>query len=138
MDIQAEAIESTKGRLSDEEMRSVEFVQGCHSRFPEKIAETSVKLIVYNLGYLPGGEKSKTTMDATTLESLENAQKLVMVGGGISVTCYPGHAAGKIEEKAVLEWAEKLDPKTWNCCHHRWINRVDAPSLLLIRSRNQR
>jgi hypothetical protein len=91
---------------------------------------------VYNLGYLPGGDKQATTSSSTTLESLKAAAALIVAGGAISVTCYPGHPAGKVEEQAVLDYAASLPPAEWSCCHHRWTNRKEAPSLLLICKRD--
>ena len=104
----------------------------CHSTFPENFKMESFKLIVYNLGYLPGGDKVMTTQSSTTIQSLLRAQDLLMHGGVLSVTCYPGHPEGAIEEKTLIEFAQSLSPKEWSCCHHQWVNRCLAPSLLLI------
>lgn len=46
----------------------------------------------YNLGWLPGGDKSITTELEDTLESIEAARRLVKSGGMISVMLYRGHA----------------------------------------------
>jgi Putative rRNA methylase len=136
IDKQPEAIQNSKERLrrqlSAEALTDIHFLQQCHSRFPEELTPSSVKLIVYNLGYLPGGDKQLTTYSQTTIESLQAAVTLIAAGGAISVTCYPGHPAGKIEEQAVLECASTLPPNVWSCCHHRWTNRKDAPSLILL------
>lgn len=129
-DIQSQALESAQKRLEKES--SIRFIHGCHSQFPPEIASASVKLIVYNLGYLPGGDKETTTQSSTTLESVSKALDLIMPGGAISITCYPGHAEGAREEAALLFFAEQLDKHMWSCCHHRWINRTQAPSLLLL------
>jgi hypothetical protein len=135
-DIQEQAINSTSHYLAShltEELRSrVVFQQRCHSTFPPKISPGSVKLIVYNLGYLPGGNKAKTTQESTTLQSLRQAQTLLQPGGIISMTCYPGHPEGAREQASVLTYASHLSPKEWNCCQHMWLNRQQAPSLLLI------
>lgn len=139
LDIQQEALDSAKKLLQEKLgsplLKRIHFLKMCHSEFPPEIAENSVKLIVYNLGYLPGGNKEITTKYETTLRSVNNALKLVMPGGAISITCYPGHPAGKVEEDLILEFTATLDPKEWNCCHHRLINRNTAPSLLLIQKR---
>jgi hypothetical protein len=132
LDIQEDALVNTRTLLGDS--KSVTYHLGCHSQFPEEIQSKSVKLIVYNLGYLPGGDKTLTTLSETTLLSVKRALDLVKPGGAISVTCYPGHPAGAVEENAILAWAEGLDRHTWSCCHHRWCNRAKAPSLLLIQS----
>lgn len=132
-DIQSQALASAQKRLQEEPaLPSIQFIQGCHSQFPPQIAPASVKLIVYNLGYLPGSDKATTTQSSTTLESVANALELIMPGGAISITCYPGHEEGAREESALLAFAEQLDKQLWSCCHHRWINRKQAPSLLLL------
>lgn len=46
----------------------------------------------YNLGWLPGGDKSITTKLEDTLESIEAAKRLVRHGGMISVMLYTGHS----------------------------------------------
>lgn len=136
LDKQAQAIENSKRLLKEHlkpgSMEQIEFHNCCHSTFPANIAAASASLIVYNLGYLPGGDKHITTTLDTTLQSLHNALPLILPGGLISVTCYPGHAEGKKEEERILEFAGALVPAQWSCCHHRWLNRKDAPSLLLL------
>jgi ubiquinone/menaquinone biosynthesis C-methylase UbiE len=80
LDIQACAIAKTKELLTHELpmdlLPRVHFIEGSHETFPDQIQEKSVKLIVYNLGYLPGGNKSLTTRTSSTLHSLAAAQKL--------------------------------------------------------------
>ncbi len=136
IDVQMEALAKTKAalqtKLSPEEYNKIEFLEQCHSQFPVEVKAETVKLIVYNLGYLPGGDKRITTRVETTLASLHQAESLIVPGGCISITCYPGHAEGKREEEAILSYAEKLDRHAWTCCHHRWVNRPNSPSLLLI------
>jgi len=136
IDIQSQAIESTRiflgTHLSLDLMKRVELQQYCHSSFPDAILPGSIKLIVYNLGYLPGGNKAHTTQLETTLKSLNQAQKLLTQGGIISVTCYPGHPEGAKEQEALVAYASHLSPREWSCCQHVWLNRSQAPSLLLI------
>lgn len=95
------------------------------------------RLIVYNLGYLPGGDKTITTQTPTTLQSLHRAIQLLAPDGAISATLYPGHPEGEKEEKEILNWAGQLPAAKWRVCHHRWINRALSPSLLWIRSIGQ-
>lgn len=133
-DIQIAAINNTKALLQKSLTKSPEviFHQSCHSHFPEEIKPRTVKLIVYNLGYLPGGNKQLTSLCSTTMSSFKAAQELVCQGGMISITCYPGHEEGQREEIELLRYCEQLPPHLWNCCYHRWPNRHLAPSLLLI------
>ena len=130
IDIQPEAIESAK-RLTTEFTNKITFVQGCHSVFPDELNKNSVKLVVYNLGYLPGGDKSKTTNCNTTIASLKNALELIVEGGMICVTCYPGHPEGAKEQQLLLEFARGLD-RGFVCCFREWLNRPQSPTLLTI------
>ncbi len=138
-DIQAEAIETTKhylqANLSPEIYRNIFLKKHCHSTFPEEISPESIKLIVYNLGYLPGGDKQKTTESETTLQSLQKGEHLIIPGGVISMTFYPGHEEGANEKSRILSYISKLSPKEWSCCHHQWVNRKDSPSLLILQKR---
>ncbi len=135
-DIQSQALNSARhylqSLLSLEQFTRIEFHQCCHSQFPARLLPESIKLIVYNLGYLPGGDKMQTTQTSTTLQSLRHAQKLLQPGGMISVTCYPGHLEGAREQEAIIHEFSQLAPQEWSCCHHVWLNRKQAPSLLII------
>ena len=139
LDLQPVAIGSCRqmliNKLPKGVFNKINFCEGCHSKFPDELQFQSVKMIAYNLGYLPGGDKSMTTTADTTLKSIKEAQNLIQDGGLISITCYPGHTAGMEEEEEIIKFTSSLDPKTWSCCHHRWTNRRIAPSLLLIQKR---
>lgn len=133
-DIQPDALLTAKKNLeslSDEEQKGIELRLESHKNFFEKEAT----LIVYNLGYLPGGDKALTTLRESTLESIKRALKIVQPLGGISITCYPGHAEGACEESDLLKYLRTLSPKEWSICYHQWINRIKPPSLIWIRKR---
>jgi hypothetical protein len=136
MDIQPIAIERTKEYLSSsltsQQYTRVCFLVRCHSQFPKEIEPHTIRLIVYNLGYLPGGNKELTTSNSTTLKSLQEAQHLIMPGGVISLTCYSGHSEGSFEKEALLDYVSILPKTEWSCCHHEWMNRRQAPSLLIL------
>ncbi|HNA62889.1 MAG TPA: class I SAM-dependent methyltransferase, partial [Rhabdochlamydiaceae bacterium] len=89
-----------------------------------------VKLVVYNLGYLPGGNKEITTMTQSTLLSLGVASELITQGGALSITCYPGHLEGAREEKAIAEWVYQLNSLKWDVTHHQWC--AGSPTLFFI------
>jgi hypothetical protein len=139
-DIQACAIANTKQLLSEklfpEQFQRVTFINASHQNMPENLQPNAVKLLAYNLGYLPGGDKTLTTQSSGTIASLMAAEALIMPGGIISITCYPGHPAGQIEEEALLQYSRELPPSLWSCCHHRWTNRRQSPSLLIIQKRS--
>lgn len=53
------------------------------------------RLVAFNLGYLPGGEKQVITRSETTLLALEAAKRILAPGGLISIVVYLGHPGGR-------------------------------------------
>ncbi len=112
LDIQEEALKKAQKYV---QASHVTFLHQCHTDLPQ---DESVKLIVYNLGYLPGGDKRLTSLTQTTLLSVSKALIMLPAGGALSITCYPGHAEGAKEEQALQEFSKNLlyqvEWTTWN------------------------
>jgi SAM-dependent methyltransferase len=123
LDIQEAALQKAQDLIPHS---NISFLLQSHTELPKG----EFKLVVYNLGYLPGGNKDLTTLTKTTLESLEKAAQLIIIGGALSITCYPGHPEGALEEEAIRGWVEGLDSKNWLIAHHFW--REKSPSLFFI------
>ncbi len=136
LDVQKAALENTKMRLKDFSNDQIFIYEMCHSRMQEVAAPMSAKLIAFNLGYLPGADKSFTTMCKTTLTAIQASLDIIQPLGLISITCYPGHSEGLFEEEAILTFLETLDPKQWSISSHKFLNCPKHPHLLLI-GRNQ-
>lgn len=132
-DIQKQAINNTKlllqTELSEKEGAIVTLYHQSHENFYEKEA----KLIVYNLGYLPRGDKNLTTNVETTIKSLKSALKILQNGGLISILCYVGHPMGKKEFDALNTFFNTI-PKNFILTEHHWINRLNAPVLFLVQN----
>lgn len=132
IDIQPSALDKTRRLLQEKGIEEASFRLLHQSHADPLKVPSPPQLIAYNLGYLPGGDKTIVTNTGSTLLSLELATQLLGCGGALSITCYPGHAEGKREEEQVLRWATKLPATKWRVCHHRWINRDNSPSLFWI------
>jgi len=61
---------------------------------------------MFNLGYLPGGDKQRITRAATTIRGMEQANRCLRPGGILTVIAYPGHPGGSDERDAVKGWFE--------------------------------
>ena len=68
-----------------------------------------IKAIMFNLGYLPGGDKSCITQVSSTIRALNAATAILGVGGRVTVMVYPGHLGGDLEATAVEAWVCDLD-----------------------------
>jgi predicted methyltransferase len=117
IDIQSEAIEATRHRLGDAHaVQNCQFLIGDHARELEILVQTladKVHLITFNLGYLPGSDKSIQTNTASTLRALVAASELIKTNGSILITAYRGHDGGAQEAEAVKSWVESLSPSQW-------------------------
>ena len=68
---------------------------------------------VFNLGYLPGGDKSIATCPKTTAVAIREAAKLLGCGGVITVLAYVGHDGGAEEASAVENVLAQLASCEW-------------------------
>ncbi len=110
-DVQGDAISNTKKRLEEAGLLDRVILQELgHERMGEVVPEDwmgKVGCVMFNLGYLPGGNKGVITSEETSLRGIEEAVKLVRVGGMVSVMIYRGHEGGKEEYEAIVNWVEE-------------------------------
>ncbi|KAK9088580.1 hypothetical protein Scep_027662 [Stephania cephalantha] len=137
MDIQNCALESTstliKESIDPNEVQLVKLFNLCHSSMEEIVPKgTLVRLVAFNLGYLPGGDKSIITLPEKTLHALDAARRLLGPEGLISIMVYVGHPGGREEYAAVQAFASQLPGEEWVCCKFEMVNRPAAPVLFLL------
>ena len=97
-DVQKSALESSKTLLEKEGLlERCSWILASHHRMADYLpkGEKSIAAVVFNLGYLPGGDKKKTTQGATTLPAVRQALDLIRPGGIVSITMYGGHPEGE-------------------------------------------
>jgi len=132
-DIQPEAIESAQTRIHDAEYSSrVQFHNESHTRMQFHLIEESASVVMFNLGYLPGGDHALTTIGNETLAALEAATVVLKYGGVLSVICYPGHDDGSDEAVVVENWMERLTENGWRVARYQSVGtRKPSPFLLI-------
>jgi ubiquinone/menaquinone biosynthesis C-methylase UbiE len=132
-DIQHCALEATRSQLSAAGcLEQTDLVESGHERVAEYVTEP-LRAAVFNLGYLPGGDRNFATAATHTVAALRQAAELLLPGGIITVCIYTGHDGGPEEAAAVEEWSSSLTPRLFNAWRSRQPNRPDtAPYLLLI------
>lgn len=132
-DVQQDALRRTQERLKKQGIahRATLHLVG-HERMAEFVQQ-GVRLAAFNLGWLPGSDKSVTTQAQTTLQALDAALELLAPLGMLVVCIYPGHAEGAREQDAILDWCSQLSPKRYTALWHRFINGgLGAPSCLVV------
>ena len=143
-DIQAPALASTRERLQaalpPAEAQRVELHLASHAELAAHVPHGGVRLVAFNLGYLPGAtsDKSVATTTGSTLAAVRAAAEVLAPGGLVSIMGYTGHAGGPEEVAAVLDFAQALDPREYTITHIKLVNRQQAPSLILLYRRDGR
>ena len=128
-DIQKEAINASKELLKDFE--NVIFINDSHENVFEYVTE-DINIAMFNLGYLPKGDKSITTKSSSTINSIDAILKRLAVNGIVSVVCYPGHQEGYIESKELLEYLREINQKDYDIIRYDFINQINNPPFALI------
>ena len=132
-DLQSPAIAATAHRLSQLELQNVRLVQRCHSKLAEEVpAELHGRLgaVMFNLGYLPTGDKSLVTQTSTTLQAIQTSLSLLREGGMLTVIAYRAHPGGMHETDAVAESLASLPSTFQVTCESP--KRPGAPRLFIV------
>jgi SAM-dependent methyltransferase len=137
-DIQQQALIETGRRVAEAKLSNrVTLLLAGHENLAEHVTGP-VQVVLFNLGYCPGGDRCVITRPETTALALEQALHLLVPGGIVLVTVYPGHHGGDEEGRAVENWAAGLDSRTCYSWRMGQTNvKPGAPYLLLVQKVKQ-
>ena len=126
-DIQQEAITLTEECLHKEGIGNVKLIHDSFTKMANYVGKESASAVVFNLGYLPGGDHSITTTAEETIEGLTLALDTIRSGGIVTVVLYDGHEEGVREKKNILEWVQTLDPAKYHVAYVSMTNQKNNP-----------
>lgn len=130
-DIQMQAIEMTKKKLTDQNLiKSVTLIHDSHAHIANYI-HNPIQAAIFNLGYLPGGDKQITTTAETSVASIKQLLPLLATNGLLIIVIYHGHPAGKIEKTALEQFAKELPQKSYHVLKYDYINQKNNPPYIL-------
>lgn len=132
-DIQEQAIKQTSRRLAEKGLlERVVLLHNGHEKMAE-LVRGGLTVVMFNLGYLPGGDQAIITQPETTLTAFRQALELLSPGGILAVTVYPGHDGGASERRTVDGWAAGLAPQAFHTWRMGQLNvPSDAPYFVLV------
>lgn len=131
-DIQPEAVSSASRRLKENGLldRTTLFCES-HANLSRFLGAQHIKAAVFNLGYLPGGDKAVVTAPDSTIMAIQALQSHLTLGGIIVLVVYPGHPEGKIEAEKILHFARSLDQKAWHVAKYERLNQKSSPPFVI-------
>lgn len=137
-DIQEEAIKKTTDKLLlTGLLPQTELILEGHENIEKYVPEDAdLGAVVFNLGYLPSGDKSIITQPDTTLKAIQQSLTRLRRGGILSLMIYYGHDGGKEEKAAVDELVVNLNQEEFQVLKYQFVNqRNNPPYLYLIEKR---
>ena len=134
-DIQEAAVESTRKNLVNAGCpENYTLICDSHHKALEYIKEP-IKAGMFNLGYLPGGDKRITTMRETTMPAVKAAIELLAPDGILNVAVYPGHEEGDAEGKMLTEYLSTLDRRKICVTQIKILNSPTSPYFMVIETK---
>ena len=130
-DIQQKAHDNTLDKLKAAglESRVVQIPDG-HQNMDLYVKE-KVRAVMFNLGYLPGGDHNIGTKGASTAEALQKAMQHLEVNGIITVVVYYGGDSGFEEKEFIMEFIKTIDSKQYAVMKTEFVNQVNCPPILI-------
>lgn len=134
-DVQKEAIAATTSRLAEKRLieRATLFHDG-HEKLADLIPEQhhgKVTGAIFNLGYLPGSDKSIVTKPETTIAAIGQLLSIMAPEGIIVLVIYHGHEAGAVERDSLLQFCRELDQQMAHVMQYQFINQQNNPPFIV-------
>lgn len=128
-DIQEEALYNSKKLLN--KFSNYELILDNHRNF-DKYVKENVDFAIYNLGYLPRGNKNITTNAVDVEKSLKKLLDKLNKSGIIFITFYIGHLCGQIESLEISKFLKNLDQKKFTVLKFLFENQRNNPPYVIM------
>ena len=129
LDIQADAVAQTTALLTAEGcVDRATVVQDCHSRMGAYADPESVDGIMFNFGWLPGGDHTTFSHGDTSIAAIRAGLELLKPGGVMTLCIYHGRENGTAERDAILAFLPTIDNRRFTVIRGDFSNRTgDVP-----------
>jgi len=130
-DIQEMALEKTKEKLIKKGLLNrVNLINDGHQHMDVYVND-KVSTVIFNLGYLPGGDHNISTKGKSTKEAVEKSLELIKVNGIVAMVVYFGGDSGFDEKEEVDEYIKTLDNKKYVVMKTEFVNQINCPPILI-------
>lgn len=128
-DIQKEATLNTRELLHKKDISWCEIILDSHANI-DRYDIKYPQAVVFNLGYLPGGDHAFVTKSEITLLAVNKALDMLAVGGILTLTIYPGHVGGDKEAVDLNNYVATLS-RAFDVLQFTFPNRTKNPPYLI-------
>ncbi len=134
-DIQQQALDSTARLLREESCPdNVTLIHASHHLVKDYVKEP-YRAGMFNLGYLPGGDKRITTMRETTMPAIVSAIDLLAPDGILNIAVYPGHAEGEAEGRMICDYLTSLSRHKVCATLVKILNSPTSPFFIMVETK---
>lgn len=134
-DVQQKAIDATKERLVKHHAPPcVSLIHDGHEKigdYLKKEHKGNISGAIFNLGYLPGSDKSIVTKAHTTIKAINTILLELKKEGILVLVIYHGHQEGKIEKEQLLKYVQSLPQEGYHVLKYAFINQKNDPPFII-------
>ena len=133
-DIQQSAVLQTKELIMQKGYGNIaEVFYDSHENMGNYFAKETVDAIMFNLGWLPGGDHNIFSKPTSTIKAINTGLELLKPGGVMSVCIYHGKETGTAEKDALLPFFKTIDNLKYTVIKLDFTNRTgEIPIPVLI------
>ena len=134
-DVQEAALVSSEKLLSESGCpKNYTLILDSHANVENYVKEP-ICAGMFNLGYLPGSDKTVTTLRESTMAAVQAALRLLDKDGGLLIAVYPGHEEGTLEGLMLDDFFMTLDRKKICVSKLKIVNSPTSPFFFLVEKR---
>ena len=136
-DIQEAALIRTNEKIQALDTKeNIQLICDSHANLSTYIQQ-SIQAAIFNLGYLPGSDKSIITTPDSTIRAIESIMERLTIGGRIVLVCYWGHEGGDTELSQLQQFLPTLDQHEWTVLQYQFINQQNQPPICFVIERKK-
>ncbi len=133
-DIQKEALSQTESLLNENGRTNVTLIHDSHHNMKKYVSSASC--VVFNFGFLPGGDHKIYSSPETSIPAISAALDILTENGFVSICSYYGGDTGFEEVNAILKFLKTLDSKKYTVMLHSFYNRPNCPPIFIVIEKN--
>ena len=128
-DIQEAALIRTNEKIQELDTKeNIQLICDSHANLSTYVQQP-IQAAIFNLGYLPGSDKSIITTPDSTIRAIKSMMELLV--------CYWGHEGGDTELSQLQNFLPTLDQHEWTVLQYQFINQQNQPPICFVIERKR-